>query len=578
MARVLRSPWLWVLAAVVVLAAGALVGVMMALSGPDIDDGSWLVVDLRGGVPEYPPPADLLAQAMGGGPGESLQRILSNLEKVPADDRIEGVILKLGMGFSAGTATRDEIRAAVARVREAGKPVHAWAEWMERPAYQVAAACDTISLVPTGTVVLTGSAVIRDYYRGTLDKLGIRPNIHKIKDYKSAAEMVTRKDMSPEARANQEWLMDDLWSQMVAGLQHDRGLDETRIVELMEHALFTADEAKGAGLVDEVRYWDEVEDALKGEGDEELSTVSAATYAKVRPDDLGLGGDSEIAVVHARGIIGGRKSRVSPVLGVMMGHESVAADLRQARRDEDVRAVVFRVDSRGGESLASDLIAHEVDLVAQTKPIVVSMVDVAASGGYMIAYRGSRVVALPSTITGSIGSISGKFNVAGLYDKLGVSFDKVTKGPMALLFDPTRDFTEAERARFEADHWASFNQWLSDVADRRGMTFEDAEKLAHGRVWTGRQAVENGLVDELGGLDRAVEVAKELAGIPAEEGVQLVHYPKSRTLLESLLDHDGGGLSSAIQYVLYRTMSEELTDAQRLATGPSLLMDPIEIR
>ena len=206
MARVLRSFWFWGLVAVVLLAVGVLAAAAVVMSGPDIDDGSWLVVDLRGGVPEFPPPVDVLAQLTGGAGGESLQRILSNLEKASADDRVEGVILKLGMGFSAGAATRDEIRDA---------------------------------MVPTGTLVFIGSSVIRDYYKGTLDKLGITPNLHRIKDYKSAAEMLTRTDMSPEARENQEWLMDDLWTTMVDHLRADRGLGDARILELMEQALFT---------------------------------------------------------------------------------------------------------------------------------------------------------------------------------------------------------------------------------------------------------------------------------------------------------------------------------------------------
>jgi protease-4 len=239
---------------------------------------------------------------------------------------------------------------------------------------------------------------------------------------------------------------------------------------------------------------------------------------------------------------------------------------------------VFRVDSPGGEGLASDLIGHEVAIVSEKKPVVASMVDVAGSGGYYISYQATKIVADPMTITGSIGSISMKFNMKGLYDKMGVTQDNVTKGPMALLMSDYRDFTPEERARFERNHWNGFNRWLEDVARRRGMTFDEAQKLAHGRVWSGRQAKENGLVDELGGLDRAIEIAKELAKIPADEKVTVVHFPKKKSLLE-VVTGDGGGIAAAANYAARRFIRENLADAWRMLNGNSLyLMDDASTR
>jgi protease-4 len=216
--------------------------------------------------------------------------------------------------------------------------------------------------------------------------------------------------------------------------------------------------------------------------------------------------------------------------------------------------------------------AHEVEVLSGEKPVVVSMVDVAASGGYYIAYKANKIVADPMTITGSIGSISGKFNMTGLYDKLGVTHDYVTKGPMAMFWSDLRDFTDEEWERFQKNHWDGFNMWLADVAKFRGMTFEEAEKLAHGRVWTGRQAKANGLVDELGGLDRAIELAKELADIPADEKVTVVHYPKpAKGLLSSLL---GGGLAASVRWTAYQYLHRDMFATMNdLSSGPVYMMD-----
>ena len=356
-----------------------------------------------------------------------------------------------------------------------------------------------------------------------LEKLGIRPNLHKIKDYKAAAEALIREDMSDAARENRRWMLKEYWELYTQALLEDRGLTEEQVVALMQYATFTAEEARAQGLIDEVLYWDELEDRLKRADDDELRTVCQCDYDQVEFEKLGLKGKKKVAVIHAQGTIGGRQSSTSPFTGIMMGHESVVADLKAAREDDDVVAVILRIDSGGGEALGSDLMGHAVDVTTHVKPVVASMVDLAASGGYHIAYRATKIVANPMTLTGSIGSISAKFNMHGFYDKLGITMDFETQGPMAMMWSDYRDFTDEERERFEDNHWKGFNDWLRDVADRRGMSFEEAEGLAHGRVWSGRQAKENGLIDELGGLARAIEIAKDLAEVPADEMVSVVH-------------------------------------------------------
>jgi protease-4 len=535
---------------------------------PELKKGTYLVVDIYGDVLAYNPPEDF-PQSLFEGEPETLHRILSNLEKARVDDRIEGVVIKISANNGLGPAMIEEIRGEIKKIQAADKPVYAYSDNLDRKTLFLAAACDSIFMPPCAYVYYVGYGNVTPYIKGTLEKLGVTAQIHKIKDYKSAAELVTRKNMSPEAREMRNWIMDDWWETEMAAVTKDRGLSEEKLVECMEYAMFMASEAKEAGLIDELLYWSELKDFLKDDDDEELKTISQSDYAKITRESVGLKGKNRIAVVHAHGMIGGRKSRVDPALGMMMGHETVAASLRKAGEDDKVKAVIFRVDSRGGEGLTSDLISHAVEVLAEKKPVIVSMIDVAASGGYMIAYRGTKMVADPMTITGSIGSISGKFNTNGFFGKLGITFDSVTKGPNALMWSEHTDFTKEQRQRFEDNHWDEFNWWLANVAQRRGMTFEEAEKLAHGRVFTGRQAKENGLIDEMGGLDRAIELAKEAAAIEPSEEVTLVDYPKKKGLLASIMGGESP-LSAAARWALYRFIHEDLAETYRLLTTASM--------
>ena len=231
-------------------------------------------------------------------------------------------------------------------------------------------------------------------------------------------------------------------------------------------------------------------------------------------------------------------------------------------------AIVLRVNSRGGVGLDSDLMGHEVEITAAEKPIVVSMVDVAASGGYTISYRASKIVADEATITGSIGSISGKFNLKPMWEQVGVTHDSLDRGPNADINSEWKDYSPAQRNRFEEDHWEGFNRWLRDVAERRGMGFDEAEKLAYGRVWTGHQARENGLIDEVGDLEVAVRIAKGLAEIDADEKVTREHLPKEKELLESLLS---GDLTTAARWVVYRAIREDIAETWNLVQNPAVV-------
>jgi protease-4 len=534
----------------------------------EVEDGTYLVIDIYGEMLEYSPPVNIMTEITGG-EAETLQRILSNLRKAEVDDRIRGVIMKVSASNGAGRAKMEEIRKAIARVREAGKKVYGYSDSMDRNAYYLISACDSIFMPGTGYIRFTGFSVTSMHVKNMLEKLDINPQIHRIKDYKSAAEMIIREDMSEESKKNKEWMLDEYWDIFAEAVAMDRGISEQELTGIMKMATFQVEDARKAGLVDSVMYWDEIEKMLKG-GEDELRTISQGRYAKISPRTLGLKGDRKIAVVHAQGTIGGRKSRIDPLMGVMMGHESVISQIRKAREDDRVAALVFRVDSPGGEALASDLIGHEIEITTAVKPVVVSMVDVAASGGYHISYRADRIVADRTTLTGSIGSISGKMNVAGFERMLGITHDFVSRGPNALMYSPYKDFTEKQWEIFREEHWAGFNDWLRDVSEHRGIPFEEAEKLAHGRVWTGRQGVKNGLVDETGDLHRAVEIAAELAGMEEDEEVTLVHYPVRRTLFEKIMS--GGSFTATAKYAVYHFIRNDIAETWDMLTNKDMYM------
>jgi protease-4 len=510
-------------------------GVMSTLfsrdAGVKVDKGSYLIVDIYGDIPPYNAPESISSSIFG--KEETLTRILDNLDKAASDKRIDGVIMKISSSNSLGMASMGELRDAVAKVRKAGKEVLAFSDGLDRNSLYLASACDSIFMPEVADVAFTGMGEVDMFAKGTLDKLGVHQNLHKIKDYKTAADTFQRDSMSPEAKEMAGWMINEIWDVQMGAISRDRAIAVDSLETCMKHALFTAPEAKAAGLIDGLLYWDQLEDRLGGD---DFASVDEATYDDVTRTEAGIHGKHHVAVVHAYGMIGGRESRTDAGAGVLIGHETVIDDLRDAEADDNVKAIIFRVDSPGGESLASELIAREVGRIAKKKPVIVSMGDVAASGGYALSYRATRIVADSLTITGSIGSIFGKMNIAGLWKKGGVTFDSVTKGPNALLFSGITDFDPEQWKLVESYHNASFDQWLNAISTERKIPLDQLRPLTDGRVWTGRQAVANHLIDATGGWEKAVEIAKTEAKLPADDPLIFDHYPKKQgifTLLTS---------------------------------------------
>jgi len=346
--------------------------------------------------------------------------------------------------------------------------------------------------------------------------------------------MTTRSGMSEESREQSEWLLDGIWTEFLETVTTQRGLGRADLEEALTRGVLHPQEAVELGLVDAVRYREEIMRQYMKEWDE-TQLIDVVSYHRDWKDRAKTSGKA-IAVVHTRGLILRGGNDYSPGVGAIMGAGSVVRDLEDAAADKDVAAVVLRIDSPGGEIVASDMISRAVERVRRRKPIVVSMVDVAASGGYMMSFRASRIVALPSTITGSIGIISEKWNMRGLYGKLGMTRDFVSRGSYPYLFSDYHDWSEAEEGLIARQQEMDYERWIADIADNRKLTTQMVDEIGRGRVWTGQQALQNGLVDELGGQRQALELAAELANLPPGVVPRVVHYPEERSFMDLLLE------------------------------------------
>lgn len=519
----------------------------------EVKDGSVLVQTLAGELPEWEMSGG--APFPGGG-ATTHASVLENLEKARHDKRIKAVLLRLNEP-AIGLGKSDELRARIAQLREAGKPVWAYTDFLSRRSLYLGSACDSLFMLPTGYAMLHGMASERMYLGGMLEKLGVRQNLHRIEGYKAAAEMFQRRDMSPTSRANVEWILDETYPAYLRTVEEGRRLAAGSFEPMvLAQGAISPQQARELGLVDRLVYWDEVESALlrisgvqaqeKKKIDKRSSDrprmIGGDEYAKVERKQAGIKGKKTIAIVHASGSISGEESGFS-MLGAAMGSASMEEAFRQAAQNKDAVGILYRVDSGGGESHTSWRIQRAALRAQEVKPVVVSMVDVAGSGGYLICYPIRPIYAGPLSIVGSIGSISGKFNMKGLYDKLGVTKDFVARGPYALMQSDYADYTPAEWEVFQREHWADYNEWVEDIARARERTFAEIDSVGRGRVWTGHQALEKGLIDQVGTFDDALVALKEKAGIPADEEVVFVHYPKKQGALEAL---KRGGFAAAV--------------------------------
>jgi protease-4 len=496
---------------------------------PSVKSNSYLEITLSGSLQEKTSP-DLFMSFFGVSPGLSMYDIWLNFQKAERDRRIQAIVLRFGT-LQCGWAKINELRDLVLEFRKTGKKVYAtFEESLDADKeYFLATACDRIVLLPSGIMMINGIGGYFPFFKRGLEKLGIDYEVEHIAEYKTAMNEFTEAGFTPAHKEMMESIYGDIYSYYLRQIASARGKSEEEIQELLDYGFFQGQEAKEKGMVDEVLYEDEFQNVLRDNG-RKLTKISQDRYTKINPASLGLYRGRKIALIYGMGTI-----LTGEGMYQVMGSSTVARWIRQARMDPSVEAIVFRIDSPGGSAVGSDVIWREVVLAKKEKPIVVSMSDLAGSGGYWIAMSAHKIVAQPQTWTGSIGVIWGKPNLVKLYEKLGVTAEEMTFGEKADIFSTFRKWTPEERALIKKEMTWTYEQFLTKASEGRKMTKEEVNEIGRGRVWTGNQAVKIGLVDELGGLSKAIDLAKDLAGIPAGEQVKLVVQPKKVSFFDMFL-------------------------------------------
>ena len=502
-----------------------------------------LVIDATGQIEEQRSP-DLFS-AFSGFTTPVLHDYVDAIDAAAKDSHIAGLVVRIAP-LETGWGKLEEIRSHLLAFRKSGKPSICYLGYdgIGNPEYYLASACQQIWLVPTAPVSIRGMMAEALFFRGTLDKLKVVPEFYHIAEYKTAGNTFTEKQFTPAHKEEVEGLLHSIYDLYLNDASKARGMDRAQFEALLNRGPFSSSDAVTNKIVDRLGYWDQLQDYFKGRA-QGWNPVSLNRYRSSISND----GTANIAVVHASGLIVSGDSGSTSGGGSVMGGDSVAADLRTARKDHSIKAIVLRVDSGGGSVVGSEVIRREVELANQVKPVVVSMSDVAASGGYWIAAPARKIVADPGTITGSIGVLIGKFNVSGLYALLGMSTDSVATSDNATMFSAQQNFTPAQRAYIQKSLNDTYADFTKGVAQGRKMTVEAVDKIGKGRVWSGVQAKEIGLVDELGGLDRAIEIAKQLSNIPAGESVHIVRYPEEKSFFEQFLQRQKDNNMSESQFL-----------------------------
>ena len=575
--------------ALVIVIGVAIVVSVFRKSEPTIRDNSLLTLRVAGSLPDYSP--DDPFKKYFGGPDQSLTGLVTQFKKAKVDKRIKAILLEVDIS-GVGWGKAEELREAIADFRSSGKPVYAYVEFGLNKEYYIATACDKIYVPPPGELFINGLAADVMFFRGSLDKLGIYPDIYQIGKYKSAGDMFTQKQMTDAHREYVNSLLDDLYGRYVNTIAQSRKKTPDEVRALIDNAPYSAAKAKEVGLIDESAYRDDLEKQIKtqlGYKDADAFTpVRGTDYRDVSPESLGLNEGERIAVIYASGTIGSGSSQNSPSGEQSIGSDTVAKAVSDAAADKTIKAIILRVDSPGGSGLASDIIWHAVEAANQKKPVVVSMSDVAASGGYYISAAASKIIAEPSSITGSIGVVAGKPVMRGFYDWLGISNEYVLRGKNAGMFRETEKFSDDERAKFE--DWIKttyYQDFVPKVAKGRKKDPQSIDSVGQGRVWTGAQAKDRGLVDDFGGLDKAIEVAKDLAKIPKDKGVERVILPYPQTFLQQLLSgsNDNSNTKVEQQRAIAAALPEDAKRALRymalmdqMRNGEVMLLMPFDIR
>ena len=511
-----------------------------------VSDKAALVLNLQGAIPEQAP-VDVSIPYLQQQPPLTVLDTWKVLHRAASDVRVKALLLE-PRGLDAGWAKLEELRAEILAFKKSGKPVYAYLRNAGTPEYYLATAADKIYMAPEDELDVKGLRAELLYLKGTLDKVGVSMEFEHVGKYKDAPDTFTRTSPSPETLEVTNQILDQYYGNMVQVIADGRKLPPGAVRGVIDQGPFIGQSALDSGLVDGLIFEDEMLAQLNTQLKADLKKIGARSYSKAAGAEPG--GHPRIAYVTGDGEI----TRGDP--GQDVSDNGITAFgmvklLRQVAEDSSIKGVIVRVDSPGGDGIASDDILHEMKLLSKKKPVLISMSDLAASGGYFIAMTGDPVLAYSNTLTGSIGVFFGKVNLSGLYDKIGLKKELLTRGRFAAIDSENKPLTSEEKDKVQKEIQVFYRGFVERVAEARKRPYDQVEPLAQGRVWLGAQAKMNGLVDEIGGLDRAVEMIKQRTNTPASEEVTLVTYPPRRTLFEVLFSrsNDSSELESAIQSV-----------------------------
>ncbi len=490
-------------------------------------DGGVLVWQVAGAYPEERD--DSFWGQVSGDQDLTLADVIFTLHRAAKDDDISALVMDM-QGLATDWAKIEEMREAVAEFSASGKPVVAYLDGAGTRGYALAAAADEIVMAPEANLMVLGVQAQLDFMKDTLDKLGMKADFIHVGKYKSAPERMTRSSASESNREMIQAIVDDRWEALLEMLAVSRSVTTDVAAGWVNQGLFDGDGARDAGLVDMLGYYDDVMDERFA--DEDVTYL--ADYA-LAGKGRGKGSGKQVAVVYITGVIMPGESRFDRFQGKIAGSETIVERLQSAGDDEDVDAVLLRIDSPGGSALASDLIWYEIQRVRDAKPVVVSMSGMAASGGYYVACPGDSIFADPGTLTGSIGVYAGKMDRSAMYEKIGVNREFIVRGENALLFSDAGGFSDRQREIFGAQMNAFYERFLAKVGEGRGLERDEVHAVAQGRVWTGRQAQDLGLVDVLGGLDRALDSVKWQVGLTPDDKITVLRYGEELSYFERIL-------------------------------------------
>lgn len=538
---------------------------LIAFPWERVRKGSVLTMKLRGQI------SDQLKSRFSS--GLSLPQICENFIKAAYDPRISGIYLHID-GLNCGWAKVEEIRRHIFNFKKSGKFVVAYLPACREKEYYLASACDDLYLPPTAYFSFYGFTVQAAFLAGVFENVGIQPDVQRIGKYKSAGDQLTRKSMSKENCEMLTAILDNIYGNWLDKVSSTKGKKIEDMKNFINEGVYKVERLKEEGLITNMHYDDEVISMLKEkvgvQKDKVLPMVDYSKYSRVRNWTLGLtGGRDLIAIIRASGSISRVKSPLSLSGSGIIG-EQLIEKIRQARESKKYKAAIIRIDSPGGDALASDLMWREIRLLAESKPVIASMSDVAASGGYYMAMAADTIVAENLTLTGSIGVVTGKFSLGKLYEKIGFNKEIISRGKYAeLLAADQRPLRPDEAELFAKSAQNAYEQFRDKAAFSRSMPVDKMEEVAQGRVWTGQDAASRGLVDAIGGFSRAVAIAKQKANIPQDRQVMLVELSRPSPTLPEILSGIGSSVVGA-----ERTLKELLQDLA-FSKGVQARMDGI---